>query len=85
MGTGSLLEEAFDAGEIGRPEVVVARTPWQLFWRRFKADIPSPANPPAGCRFHTRCPYADDLCRTAEPPVDQIGGSLLACHHPLSN
>jgi ABC-type dipeptide/oligopeptide/nickel transport system permease subunit len=38
MGTGSLLEEAFDAGEIGRPEVVVARTPWQLFWRRFKAD-----------------------------------------------
>lgn len=38
MGTGSLLEEAFDSGEIGHPEVVVARTPWQLFWRRFKTD-----------------------------------------------
>ncbi|MEI6446922.1 MAG: ABC transporter permease [Actinomycetes bacterium] len=38
MGTGSLLEEAFDAGELGRREVVVARTPWQLFWRRFRRD-----------------------------------------------
>ncbi len=47
-------------------------------------DIPSPANPPFGCRFHTRCPFADEVCMTNEPTVEQVGGSLVACHHPLS-
>ncbi len=47
-----------------------------------KGEIPSPINPPAGCRFHTRCPkYIGDICRTKEPPlVDVGGGQLVACH-----
>lgn len=47
-----------------------------------KGEIPSPINPPSGCRFHTRCPkYIGDICRTEEPPlVDIGGGQLVACH-----
>src|SRR6187455_1080715 len=46
-----------------------------------KGDVPSPINPPKGCRFHTRCPHAFDRCRVEEPkfqPVD--AGHLAACH-----
>ena len=44
-------------------------------------DVPSPINPPPGCRFHTRCPYAFDQCRTEVPPLgDAGGGHLVACH-----
>ena len=45
-------------------------------------DLPSPHNPPAGCRFHTRCPLATDICRTEEPTYTQLGGDhTVACHH----
>ncbi|HYB07946.1 MAG TPA: oligopeptide/dipeptide ABC transporter ATP-binding protein, partial [Nitrososphaerales archaeon] len=44
-------------------------------------DVPSPVNPPPGCRFHPRCPYAAEVCRTDEPPLRQLGTShLVACH-----
>jgi peptide/nickel transport system ATP-binding protein len=44
-------------------------------------DVPSPINPPAGCRFHTRCPYKMDQCAQVEPQLKQIdGGQSVACH-----
>jgi oligopeptide transport system ATP-binding protein len=45
-------------------------------------DIPSPVDPPAGCRFHTRCPLAERICRTTVPPLRAVGptGTLVACH-----
>jgi peptide/nickel transport system ATP-binding protein len=47
-----------------------------------KGEIPSPVNPPSGCRFHTRCPsYIGDICRTKEPDTIDVGGShVVACH-----
>jgi oligopeptide/dipeptide ABC transporter ATP-binding protein len=43
-------------------------------------EIPSPAAPPPGCRFHTRCPIAIDRCRVVVPELRQVGASLVACH-----
>ncbi len=44
-------------------------------------DVPSPINPPKGCRFHTRCPYAFDRCRSDEPELKALAaGHLAACH-----
>ena len=44
-------------------------------------EIPSPANPPPGCTFHTRCPFATELCRREVPNWRPLGGSMVACHH----
>jgi oligopeptide transport system ATP-binding protein len=49
-----------------------------------EGDLPSPANPPAACRFHTRCPYATEICSEVEPQLVHHGhGHWAACHHPL--
>ncbi|MCS7286356.1 MAG: ABC transporter ATP-binding protein [Anaerolineae bacterium] len=46
-----------------------------------KGEIPSPANPPSGCRFHTRCPVVMDICKEVEPEFKDIGGEhWVACH-----
>ncbi|MEA3363957.1 MAG: oligopeptide/dipeptide ABC transporter ATP-binding protein [Thermodesulfobacteriota bacterium] len=45
-------------------------------------EIPSPINPPSGCYFHPRCPYANDLCRQQEPLLQETGDEhMVACHH----
>jgi len=49
-------------------------------------EIPSPLDPPAGCRFHPRCPHVMDRCRTEEPPLAPESGRLVACHlYPASS
>ncbi len=49
-----------------------------------KGDVPSPLNPPSGCRFHTRCPKVQDLCRHERPSLRPMpGGQMAACHYPL--
>lgn len=49
-------------------------------------ELPSAINPPDGCRFHTRCPFATDRCRTEEPLMREIRtGHFAACHHPLGD
>jgi oligopeptide transport system ATP-binding protein len=48
-----------------------------------EGDVPSPANPPSACRFHTRCPWATEICSEIEPPLRDFGkGRIAACHHP---
>ena len=48
-----------------------------------KGDVPSPVNPPSGCRFHTRCPFVTGICKTTFPKLEQVGDSRshqVACH-----
>jgi oligopeptide/dipeptide ABC transporter ATP-binding protein len=68
--TLSLLSSVQRADPDHRPQRIVLR-----------GDIPSALDPPPGCRFHTRCPIAQDLCRVEEPPLRPIGSDrLTACH-----
>ena len=49
-----------------------------------EGEVPSPIAPPSGCRFHTRCPYATEICSEVRPPLADFGdGRYAACHHPL--
>jgi len=48
-----------------------------------KGEVPSPINPPSGCRFHPRCPKAQDICKKEKPPLMEIDkGRFVACHFP---
>ena len=59
------------------PEVAVTGT-------TITGEPPSPVNPPSGCRFHPRCPNADEVCVSTEPVIRPIGdGHFIACHHPF--
>lgn len=54
--------------------------------REIQADegLPSPINPPSGCRFRTRCPLADEICERVEPQMRRVSEDhFVACHHPL--
>lgn len=51
-----------------------------------EGDVPSPINPPAGCRFHTRCPYVMDICKQEDPAYVDVGDKhFVACHLVKSN
>ena len=54
--------------------------------RHPSSEVPSPSNPPPACRFHTRCPKVQPLCREEEPSLERKGerASLAACHFPLT-
>jgi peptide/nickel transport system ATP-binding protein len=71
--TAALLESI----PVPNPRMRVSRS-------ALSGELPSPVDPPSGCRFRTRCPRADDRCTTEEPilrPV--VEGHFVACHHPL--
>jgi peptide/nickel transport system ATP-binding protein len=73
--TRALLDAVPQPGGASRKGAVSKRT---------HGDIPSPADPPSGCRFRTRCPRADRLCAEEEPLFRRWGaGHRAACHHPL--
>ncbi len=49
-----------------------------------EGEVPSPIDPPAGCRFHPRCRHATEICSSVRPPLSDFGGGrFAACHHPL--
>jgi len=60
------------------PDPVVERARQPI---RVEGDLPSPANPPSACRFHTRCPFVQEsLCRDEEPLLREVEGHIVACH-----
>ncbi len=62
-------------------EEVDVRPPKEV---KVRGELPSAIDPPPGCRFHTRCPRAEEVCRREEPPMTEFGGGhLAACHFPL--
>ena len=49
-----------------------------------EGDIPSPINPPKGCKFHTRCRYCTEICKNVTPQFEEVEpGHFVACHHKL--
>ncbi|MSO16738.1 MAG: dipeptide ABC transporter ATP-binding protein [Candidatus Planktophila sp.] len=61
------------------PDPILERKREQII---LQGDIPNPVNPPTGCVFNTRCWKAQEICRTSEPVLVQLGASQVACHFP---
>jgi peptide/nickel transport system ATP-binding protein len=89
MYAGQTLETAPIDAFVRRPMVPYTRLLLESLPSRNAAlqgipgDVPSLVSPPAGCRFHPRCPQASDVCRTEHPAVsEQEAGHFVGCHHP---
>ncbi|MDY0394013.1 ABC transporter ATP-binding protein [Virgibacillus halophilus] len=69
--TQALLSAVPEAGAEQKKERII-----------LKGDLPSPQNPPTGCKFHTRCPFAAEICRMERPVLKPVseGGQMAACH-----
>jgi oligopeptide/dipeptide ABC transporter ATP-binding protein len=65
----------FSAAPVADPEAAVRKRRLIL-----AGDVPSPVDPPAGCRFHTRCLYKKDVCVAEAPALRAVGGRLVRCH-----
>lgn len=63
---------------VPRPDLEAERARQRI---RLPGDLPSPANPPSGCVFRTRCPWARDYCAQATPELRSLGTSRVACHY----
>ena len=89
----SVRERVFEAPAHPYTQALLASTPVPDPERRrrrvsLRGSVPSPANPPPGCRFHTRCPHAMPVCRTRKPPRHRLAEDhWAACHlvAPLSS
>jgi oligopeptide/dipeptide ABC transporter ATP-binding protein len=68
---------------IPSPDPTARRSPVA---QTIRGEAPSPLEPPSGCRFRTRCPRAQEICATQEPPLRRLGDDhFAACHFPLSS
>ncbi len=98
MYLGALVEEGPVAAVFGQPahpytRILLAATPLadptkarQHPRQPLKGDIPSPLNVPSGCRFHTRCPLVQDICRVKVPPLVTFpNGQQAACHFAIQS
>ena len=80
-----VAEEVFDKPNHPYTQALIAEIP-RLDTRKrqfvaVKGEIPSPLDPPSGCRFHPRCPYAMPCCAQREPPLREVSpGHAVACH-----
>lgn len=94
MYLGQIIEEAATSDLFHRPRhpytaaLLSARAVIDPALRQrrivLRGEIPSPINPPSGCRFHTRCPYVQPTCRIDMPPLRTDGQGSYRCHFPLS-
>ncbi len=92
MYAGNLVEYGPTKDIISKPRhpytiTLIASAPIPNPWKRnllnieIKGEVPSAINPPTGCKFHPRCPYADKICSEVNPPLEEISqGHYVACH-----
>lgn len=79
-------EEVFDSPLHPYTQALFASIPLPIAGKKnelkvLEGNVPSPVNPPSGCRFHTRCPLAQKICQETEPVLRQVrGGRQVACH-----